>query len=49
MSKYFIRTHLSEFVKKIDLLDINPIDSHTLREAMRLYGINMRYLSEIAK
>ncbi|CAD8086242.1 unnamed protein product [Paramecium primaurelia] len=48
MSKNFIRGYIQEFVNKIDQLEICPIDSYTLRESFRLFGINMRFLNLVA-
>jgi hypothetical protein len=42
MSKFYKRNYVAEFVKKVDDMEICPIDSHTLREAMRMFGISMR-------
>ena len=48
MSKFFKRNYISEFVSKIDSMEIVILDSHSLRQAMQLFGINMRYMSDVA-
>lgn len=48
MSKSFIRVHIQEFVNKVDSLEICLIDSYTIRESFKLFGINIRFLGLVA-
>lgn len=48
MSKYYTKQYIIEFVAKLDQLEICPIDSHSLRECFRLFGINIRHLGVVA-
>lgn len=49
MSKFYKRSYVMEFVKRIDDMELCPIDSHTLREAMKLFGISMRSMGDVAR
>lgn len=49
MSKYFIKSHITEFVNKLDQLELLPLESTSLRDCFRSFGINMRYLGLVAK
>lgn len=48
-SLYLEEVSVKAFVRDLDALKLNVIDSFTLREAMHRAGINMKYLGEITK
>ena len=49
MSKFYKKTFINEFVKKLDNMDLPVFDSHSLRIAMTMFGVCMRQLGEVAK
>ncbi|KAL7750789.1 hypothetical protein RI367_003746 [Sorochytrium milnesiophthora] len=48
-SRYLRDNHVPDFVRKLDALDILPIDSSGFSAELHRHGINMRYLGLIAK
>jgi hypothetical protein len=49
ISKYLSKTYLVEFVKKLDSMEIFPLDSFQLKETLKKFGINIRMIGELAK
>ncbi|KAI9205234.1 clustered mitochondria-domain-containing protein [Polychytrium aggregatum] len=48
-AKYLRENWVPAFVRKLDELEVRPIDSHMLVTEMHRYGVNVRYLGMIAR
>ena len=49
VSKHMYYSYLPEFVRKLDTMEIMPLDSFSLRDSLKIFGVNIRLIGLIAK